>query len=183
MLWQHRRNRSKRRAICRKNNRPEPKTRALQGAAREIYTLRQVEPQVEERFAGPKGMVEGAPIAAVEQYLHEEPYQEGELEGLLGIKLDDLFAGNSSQLRSVAFARKNGERTPQEKSITPASTSFASEGLLQLQHAVLLSSPSCDSSRLHEGCLFCALLYRCVNSKDAAGCRRLQAAAAGAARV
>ena len=110
MLRQHL---AKRRVVCRQHNRPEPETRALQAAAREIYTLREVEPLVDEKFAGPKGMVEGAPTAAVEQYLHEEPYQEAELEGLLGAKLDDLFAGNSSQLRSVAFARKNGERASQ----------------------------------------------------------------------
>lgn len=50
-------------------------------------------------------------MAAAEQLLRGGAYQAAELEELLGVKLDDLFAGNNSQLRSVAFAQKNGERT------------------------------------------------------------------------
>ena len=136
------------------------RTHALQAAAREIYTLRQVEPLVEESFAGPKGMVESAPTAAVEQHLHEEAYQEAELEGLLGVQLDDLFAGNSSQLRSVAFARNNGERAHPEnncaqlegESIMTAPISFCKTcGPLQLQQVVLLFIPFL--SHLHAECI------------------------------
>lgn len=53
--------------------------------------------------------MEGGQEAAVEQLLHEKPFSEQELEELLGSRLEDLFKGNDSQLRSVAFARKNGK--------------------------------------------------------------------------
>ena len=148
----------------------------------EIHTLRQVESLLNERFASPKGMVEGAPTAAVEQHLHEEAYQEAELECLLGVWRDDLFAGNSSQLRWVGCARYNGKHGAPEnncawiegKSITPASISSRKTcGLLQLQQAVLLSTPPCDGSQLHEGCISVIFI---VSLHDIEGSGLLQAA-------
>lgn len=89
--------------ICRKRNTD------LQEQARKIVTLKEVEPLIEKQLSGPKGSVEGAAAAAVESHLHQEAYQEGELQELLGTELTSLFQGNKSQLRSVEFAKKNGK--------------------------------------------------------------------------
>ena len=74
-----------------------------------------MEPLIERKLKGPKGTVEGAASAAAESHLHEKAYQESELEGIIGKKLTDLFQGNESQLRSIAFANKHGKAsaTPQ----------------------------------------------------------------------
>ena len=75
-------------------------------------TLKTVEPLIEGRFKGAKGTVEGAAAAAVEKTLHEQPYQEAELENLIGVSLSSLFEGNNSQLKSVAYAKSHGESLP-----------------------------------------------------------------------
>ena len=72
-------------------------------------TLKEVEPAIEKKFQGPKGTVEGGNLAAARELLHERAYSKAELEEAVGSKLEDLFAGNASQLKSVAFADKNGE--------------------------------------------------------------------------
>jgi len=71
-------------------------------------TLKEVEPLIEKQLSGAKGTVEGAAAAVVEGHLHQEAYQDGELQELLGVELTSMFQGNKSQLRSVAFAKKNG---------------------------------------------------------------------------
>jgi hypothetical protein len=81
----------------------------VQEEARKFLTLKEVEPLIEKCFKGPKGSVEGAATAAVESQLHQQPYKEAELQELLDVELTSIFEDNNSQLRSVAFAKKNGE--------------------------------------------------------------------------
>lgn len=81
----------------------------LQEEAKRVFTLKEVEPEIAKRFGGPKGSIEGGSLAAAEKLLHKEAYSKEELEDALGLKLEDLFSGNTSQLKSVAFASKNGQ--------------------------------------------------------------------------
>lgn len=74
-----------------------------------MFTLKEVEADIDKSFGGPKGTVDSGTIAAAEKLLHKEAYSKEELEESLGVRLENLFAGNASQLKSVAFASQNGE--------------------------------------------------------------------------
>ena len=81
----------------------------MQESARKIMQLKSVDPLIENKYKGPKGSVEGASAAAVESILHEQPYTDAEIEEKIGLSLSELFQGNDSQQKSVAFAKTNGK--------------------------------------------------------------------------
>ena len=75
-------------------------------------TLREVEHLLrpkQDAMAGPKGSVAGAEEAVVREALPEAVYSEEAVEKLLGVSLEEMFAGNPSQLRCLAVARESGE--------------------------------------------------------------------------
>ena len=87
-------------------------TLVIQEKARDIFTLSETEPLIQEKFAGPKGMVEGAQAAAVEQLLHEKGLHRGRIGRAAGV----LTQGTSlKETRAscglFAFARENGNRS------------------------------------------------------------------------
>ncbi|KAK9816763.1 hypothetical protein WJX72_004871 [[Myrmecia] bisecta] len=90
-------------AICLAISLGHPKEQAVQ-----IKTLREVEPIIEAKFAGPKGSVSNSSAAAVEQYLHEGPYPQEEIESLLGTPLATLFSDNASAKRVIPLAAGAG---------------------------------------------------------------------------
>ncbi|KAK9909559.1 hypothetical protein WJX75_004129 [Coccomyxa subellipsoidea] len=72
--------------------------------ARELRTLREVEDLVREKWNGPKGSVMGAESEVVRKLLDKKVYTHGELEKELDMELEDMFAGNPSQLASIKAA-------------------------------------------------------------------------------
>ena len=77
--------------------------------ARAIRTLKQLEPRIAETLGGPKGEVgPEALVGVVREHLHEQPYSQEEVEGIIGQPLDKLLEGNASQLRVLAVAAQRG---------------------------------------------------------------------------
>ncbi len=62
-------------------------------------------------LGGPKGSVTGAELEVVRKLLDQEVYMQPQLEQLLGLSLDHMFAGNASQLRCVGVAQDFGACT------------------------------------------------------------------------
>lgn len=57
-----------------------------------------------EKWNSPKGSVMGAESEVVRKLLDKKVYTHGELEKELDMKLEDMFAGNPSQLASIKAA-------------------------------------------------------------------------------
>ncbi|KAK9826693.1 hypothetical protein WJX74_010258 [Apatococcus lobatus] len=72
--------------------------------ARKLQTLKDVEPLIQSRLSGPKSSISHAAAAAAEQYLQKEPYDQGQIEGLLGASLSSIFEGNKAAGKSIAAA-------------------------------------------------------------------------------
>ncbi|BDA42361.1 N-acetylgalactosamine kinase [Coccomyxa sp. Obi] len=123
-------------------------------------TLREVEDLVRAAqgptLGGPKGSVTGAELEVVRKLLDQEVYMQPQLEQLLGLKLEDMFAGNASQLRCVGVARDFGfklrdralhvfseaARVPEFKAACD-SNAPADQKLLELARLMDLSHASC----------------------------------------
>ncbi|KAL4519598.1 hypothetical protein Ndes2526B_g01820 [Nannochloris sp. 'desiccata'] len=80
---------------------------ALLGQSKEaaigFTTLKEVEPLAEAQYGGEKkGDATNAGVAAVHALLHEEPYDNAEIEGLLGKSVESLFTGDASAGRVLA---------------------------------------------------------------------------------
>lgn len=77
--------------------------------ARATRTLKQLEAHIAQVLGGPKGEVgPEARVGVVREHLHEEPYSQAEVEGIIGQPLDKLLEGNASQLRVLAAAAQRG---------------------------------------------------------------------------
>ena len=71
-------------------------------------TLKEVEGDAARKYGGSGRSAEEQALKASNELLHQAPYSQSEVEQAVGIPLEDLVAGNASQLKSIAFASKNG---------------------------------------------------------------------------
>lgn len=82
---------------------------ATPAEARSIRTLKELEPRIASAIGGPKGELSPeALVGVVREHLHEAPYSQAGVEGIIQQPLEMLLAGNASQLRVLAVAAQRG---------------------------------------------------------------------------
>lgn len=82
-----------------------------------VRILKEVEDLAVSKLDKSKQSASDAPCQAAKQFLHEAPYEQAEIEGLLGTSLTKLFEDNPSQQRSIPVAAKAGGFKLQQRTL------------------------------------------------------------------
>ncbi|KAL0042031.1 hypothetical protein WJX77_001255 [Trebouxia sp. C0004] len=82
-----------------------------------VRILKEVEELAVSKLDKSKQSASDAPCQAAKHFLHEAPYEQAEIEGLLGTSLTKLFEDNPSQQRSIPVAAKAGGFKLQQRTL------------------------------------------------------------------